>query len=71
MPEIPTPTLEFGHFIPTPTPFVSVIATPTAPGAPPSSVATVDFTVHGTGLVLVIAVGMIIAGCRKLSRRRN
>lgn len=76
MPEVtPTPYPTLNCYLPTPThtptAFVSVIATPVASGVQPSNVGTVDFTVNGTGLILVIAVGIIIAGYQKLSRRRK
>lgn len=58
---MPTPTLEFGHFIPTPTPFVSVIATPVAPGGSLAPVGVVSFGASGIWLSVVILAAVVVA----------
>ncbi len=66
MPE-PTATT-YHHFIPTPTPMVSALATPTAPGTYPASVETVSFTASGVWVWVVVVAAIAAAWIR--SRRR-
>ena len=60
MPE-PTPTLPYHHYIPTPTPLVSVIATPVAPGESPASAGIVSLDAGGVWLAVVILAAVVVA----------
>lgn len=65
---LPTPTPNFHHFIPTPTAFVSVIATPNAPaGVGMAEMRTAGLQVDWT--LAALAAGVIIAGLSRLVRR--
>ena len=64
-----TPTPGYHHFIPTPTPFMSVIATPSAP----ATVGVASVTTSGPRmdwmLVAVVAVGVVVTAIVQVIRR--
>jgi len=66
---LPTPTLPYHHFIPTPTPFVSVMATPSAP----TELDIVEVVPEGRQVdwmfVPLVAVGVVIAALSRFVKR--
>lgn len=72
MPEtiiLPTPTPGYHHFIPTPTPFVSVLATPQAP----ASLGIVETAPVGVDWMFVpfVIVGLVIAGLIRIRQKMD